>query len=100
MNSFTHYGQFMKFTLPEPDPKDVCNLCGENVGKDNLIQCHTANICFECSDLVKEMADEKRKEIKEKEIKEIARLIEGYAVKTDSEDIASLLHQAGYRKVE
>ncbi|HEK0808508.1 TPA: hypothetical protein SMP81_003114 [Proteus mirabilis] len=100
MNSFTHYGQFMKFTLPEPDPKNVCNLCGGNVGKDNLIQGQAANICFECSDLAKEIADEKRKEIAEKEIKEIIRLIEGYAVKNDSADIASLLYQAGYRKVE
>ncbi|ENI7065809.1 hypothetical protein ABZO91_003916 [Proteus mirabilis] len=100
MNSFTHYGQFMKFTLPEPDPKNVCNLCGGNVGKGNLIQGQAANICFECSDLAKEMADEKRKEIAEKEIKEIIRLIEGYAVKNDSADIASLLYQAGYRKVE
>ncbi|MBN4015998.1 hypothetical protein [Proteus mirabilis] len=61
MNSFTHYGQFMKFTFPEPDPKNVCNLCGGNVGKDNLIQGQAANICFDCSDLAKEMADEKRK---------------------------------------
>lgn len=100
MNSFTHYGQFMKFTLPEPDPRNVCNFCGGNGSKDNLIQGKAANICFECSDLAKEIADEKRKEIAEKEIKEIVRLIEGYAVKTDSADIASLLHQAGYRKVE
>lgn len=89
----------MKFTLPETDPKNVCNLCGGNVGKDNLIQGQAANICFDCSDLAKELADEKRKEIAEKEIKEIVRLIEGYAVKTDSADIASLLYQAGYRKV-
>ncbi|NBL79455.1 hypothetical protein GWI67_18075 [Proteus sp. G2672] len=100
MNSFTYHGQFMKFTLPEPDPKNVCNLCGDNVGKDNLIQAKAANICFECSDLAKEIADEKRKELAEKEIKEIIRLIEGYAIKTDSADIASPLHQAGYRKVE
>lgn len=38
MNTFTHHSQIMKFTLPEPDPKNVCNLCGGNVGKDNLIQ--------------------------------------------------------------
>lgn len=100
MNSFTHYGQFMKFTLPEPDPRNVCNFCGGSGSKDNLIQGKAANICFECSDLAKEIADEKRKEIAEKEIKEIIRLIEGYAVKNDSEDIASLLYQAGYRKVE
>ncbi|MBI6512072.1 hypothetical protein JEP15_11925 [Proteus sp. PR00174] len=100
MNTFTHHNQIMKFTLPEPDPRNVCNFCGGSGSKDNLIQGKAANICFECSDLAKEIADEKRKEIAEKEIKEIARLIEGYAVKTDSADIASLLHQAGYRKVE
>lgn len=90
----------MKFTLPEPDPRNVCNFCGGSGSKDNLIQGKAANICFECSDLAKEIADEKRKEIAEKEIKEIIRLIEGYAVKNDSEDIASLIYQAGYRKVE
>lgn len=90
----------MKFTLPEPDPRNVCNFCGGSGSKDNLIQGKAANICFECSDLAKEIADEKRKEIAEKEIKEIIRLIEGYAVKNDSADIASLLYQAGYRKVE
>ncbi|QIF93948.1 ClpX C4-type zinc finger protein [Proteus vulgaris] len=100
MNSFTHHNQIMNFTLPEPDPRNVCNFCGGSGSKDNLIQGKAANICFECSDLAKEIADEKRKEIAEKEIKEIIRLIEGYAVKNDSADIASLLYQAGYRKVE
>ncbi|HEK0674470.1 hypothetical protein LOS07_10720 [Proteus mirabilis] len=100
MNTFTYHNQIMNFTLPEPDPKNVCNLCGGNVGKENLIQGQAANICFDCSDLAKEIADEKRKEIAEKEIKEIIRLIEGYAVKNDSADIASLLYQAGYRKAE
>lgn len=100
MNTFTYHNQIMNFTLPEPDPKNVCNLCGGNVGKENLIQGQAANICFDCSDLAKEIADEKRKEIAEKEIKEIIRLIEGYAAKNDSADIASLLYQAGYRKAE
>lgn len=100
MDSFTHHNQIMKFTLPEPDPRNVCNFCGGSGSKDNLIQGKAANICFECSDLAKEMADEKRKEIAEKEIKEIIRLIEGCAVKTDITDIASLLYHAGYRKVE
>lgn len=106
MNSFTHYGQFMKFTFPEPDPKDVCNLCGENVGKDNLIQGHTANICFECSDLVKEMADEKRKEIAEKEIEQMAiDLSTGDLGLVDmgmgtARAHAERLYKAGYRKAE
>lgn len=106
MNSFTHYGQFMKFTLPEPDPKNVCNLCGGNVGKNNLIQGQAANICFDCSDLAKEMADEKRKEIAKREIERIADIIsigeEGLidVVRDYAYVYAERLYKAGYRKVE
>ncbi|HEK0426853.1 TPA: hypothetical protein SMO85_002987 [Proteus mirabilis] len=106
MNSFTHYGQFMKFTFPEPDPKNVCNLCGGNVGKDNLIQGQTANICFECSDLAKEIADEKRKEIAEKEIQQMATDLSTGDVGLVDMGIATArvhaerLYKAGYRKME
>ncbi|HDS8346430.1 TPA: hypothetical protein RG709_001924 [Proteus mirabilis] len=113
MNSFTHYGQFMKFTLPEPDPKNVCNLCGGNVGKDNLIQGKAANICFDCSDLAKEMADEKRKEIAEKEIQQMANDLSLANINTEKGNFdiadtgmataymyAERLYKAGYRKVE
>ncbi|MGA6364909.1 hypothetical protein [Proteus penneri] len=106
MNSFTHYGQFMKFTFPEPDPKNVCNLCGGNVGKDNLIQGQAANICFDCSDLAKEMADEKRKGIAETEINQIANTLS--TTRDGNFDVgmaqalvyANRLYKAGYRKVE
>ncbi|HBC5915808.1 TPA: hypothetical protein KEY36_002378 [Proteus mirabilis] len=106
MNSFTHYGQFMKFTLPEPDPKDVCNLCDKEVGKDNLITCKNSNICFDCSDLAKEIADEKRKHIAKREIERIAAVISagdkglidlGMAT---AYMYAERLYKAGYRKVE
>ncbi|EMK5745276.1 hypothetical protein KDA12_13910 [Proteus mirabilis] len=106
MNSFTHYGQFMKFTLPEPDPKNACNLCGGNVGKDNLIQGQAANICFDCSDLAKEMADEKRKGMAEKEIQQMAiDLSTGDLGLVDmgmgtARAHAERLYKAGYRKVK
>ncbi len=106
MNSFTHHNQIMKFILPEPDPKNVCNLCGGNVGKDNLIQGQAANICFECSDLAKEIADEKRKEIAEKEIQQMATdLSTGGIGLVDmgmgtARKHAERLYRAGYRKVE
>lgn len=106
MDSFTHHNQIMKFTLPEPDPRNVCNFCGENVGKDNLIQGKAANICFDCSDLAKEMADEKRKEIAKKEIERIADIIsigeEGLidVVRDYAYMYAERLYKAGYRKVE
>ncbi|WP_272571024.1 hypothetical protein [Providencia sp. PROV267] len=106
MNSFIYRSQIMKFTLPEPDPKNVCNLCGGNVGKDNLIQGKAANICFDCSDLAKEMADEKRKEIAEKEIEQMAIDLSTGDLGLVDMGIATArvhaerLYKAGYRKVE
>lgn len=96
----------MKFTLPEQDHKNVCNLCGGSVGRDNLITGKNANICFECSDLAKEIADEKRKHIAKKEIERIAAVISagnkglidlGMAT---AYMYAERLYKAGYRKVE
>ncbi|EOG9640795.1 hypothetical protein ACLMNF_002719 [Proteus mirabilis] len=103
MNDFTYQGQIMKFVVPEPDPKDVCNLCGGNVGKDNLIQGQAANICFDCSDLAKEIADEKRKYIAKKEIERIAAIISDDEIDmgmAKAYPYAERLYKAGYRKVE
>ncbi|HEK2733348.1 TPA: hypothetical protein SMT59_000110 [Proteus mirabilis] len=113
MNTFTYHNQIMNFTLPEPDPKDVCNLCGGNVGKDNLIQGQAENICFDCSDLAKEMADEKRKEIAEKVIQRMANDLSLANINTEKGNFdiadtgmataymyAERLYKAGYRKVE
>lgn len=103
MNDFMYQGQIMKFVVPEPDPKNVCNLCGENVGKDNLIQGQTANICFDCSDLAKQLADEKRKEIAEKEIDAMASEMLTVLCCADisiARNYASRIYKAGYRKVK
>ncbi|HCN41019.1 MAG TPA: hypothetical protein DIS95_01190 [Proteus vulgaris] len=113
MNSYSHHGQFMKFIVPEPDPKNVCSLCSREVGKENLIEGQKANICFDCSDLAKEIADERRKEIAEKEIQQMAKDLSLANVNTEkgSFDIsdtgmataymyAERLYKAGYRKVE
>lgn len=93
------HGQVMQFVTPEPDPKDVCNLCGGHVGKDNLIQGQAANICFDCSDLAKEIADEKRKERKDKELNELDGILRDM---TDSSipAIARQLYRMGYRKIQ
>ncbi|MEQ4680838.1 hypothetical protein ABN069_20185 [Providencia rettgeri] len=106
MNDFMYQGQIMKPVAPEPDPKDVCNLCGGNVGKDNLIQGKAANICFDRSDLAKEMADEKREHIAKREIERIADIIsideEGLidVVRGYAYMYAERLYKAGYRKVK
>lgn len=106
MDSFTHYNQIMKFTFPEPDPRNVCNFCGGSGSKGNLIQGKAANICFECSDLAKEIADEKRKELAEKEIERIANVIStneealiDVGMSTAASMYAERLYKAGYRKV-
>lgn len=104
-------GQIMQFVAPEPDPKDICNLCGDHVGKDNLIQGQAANICFGCSDLAKQLADEKRKEIAEKEIQQMAKDLSLANITTDKGNVnisdtgmataymyAERLYKAGYRK--
>lgn len=103
-SEYVMHGQVMKFVTPEPDPKDVCNLCGSHVGKDNLIQGQAANICFDCSDLAKKLADEKRKEIAEKEIQQMARDLSagemglpGTGMVTAAR-YAERLYKAGYRK--
>ncbi|WP_272659230.1 hypothetical protein [Providencia sp. PROV113] len=106
MNDFMYQGQIMKFVVPEPDPKNVCNLCGGDVGKDNLIQGQAANICFDCSDLAKVIADKERERLSKKEIERIAAVISA-----DEKGLIDLgmataymyaerLYKAGYRKVE
>ncbi len=106
VNDFMYQGQIMKFVVPEPDPKNVCNLCGGDVGKDNLIQGQAANICFDCSDLAKVIADKERERLSKKEIERIAAVISA-----DEKGLIDLgmataymyaerLYKAGYRKVE
>lgn len=110
-SEYVMHGQVMKFVTPEPDPKDICNLCGRHVGKDNLIQGQAANICFDCSDLAKQLADEKRKEIAEKEIQQMAKDLSLQNITTDKGNVnitdtgmataymyADRLYKAGYRK--
>ncbi|EQB4333079.1 hypothetical protein ACYJ2D_003153 [Providencia stuartii] len=101
------------FSHRTPDPEDVCNLCDKEVGKDNLITGKNANICLDCSDLAKEIADEKRKEVAEKEIQQMANdlSLSNITVDAGNFDIvdtgmataymyAERLYKAGYRKVE
>lgn len=91
------------FSHRTPDPKDVCNLCDKEVGKDNLIASKNANICFDCSDLAKEIADEKRKFIAEKEIEAMASEMLTVLCCADisiARNYANRIYKAGYRKVE
>lgn len=84
----------------QPKARNICSACGKDIGVSKLVVVGNVNICFECADLSKQLADKERKEIAEKEIKDMARLIEAHALKNDSAYISRFLYQAGYRKVE
>ncbi|HGM9784380.1 hypothetical protein [Providencia vermicola] len=88
------------FSHRTPDPEDVCNLCDKEVGKDNLITGKNANICLDCSDLAKEIADEKRKEMEFKQVRELGDFLESIEGGTSMYEIAEKIYDAGYRKVE
>ncbi|PCO26324.1 hypothetical protein CP987_18735 [Morganella morganii] len=98
-SEYVIHGQVMQFVTPEPDPKDVCNLCGGHVGKDNLIQGQAANICFGCSDLAKQLADEKRKERADKELNELDEILRNMTT-CSMPAIARQLYKMGYRKIQ
>lgn len=84
----------------QPKARNICSACGKDIGVSKLVVVGNVNICFECADLSKQLADKERNEVAEKEIKDMARLIEAHALKNDSAYISRFLYQAGYRKVE
>lgn len=91
----------------EPKPRNICSACGKDIGFPRLIAMNNINICFQCLDAAKQLADERRKEISKKEIERIAHVIstdeEGLTdigMSTTAYMYAERLYKAGYRKVE
>lgn len=90
----------------QPKARNICSACGKDVGVSKLVVAGNVNICFDCLDLAKEVADEKRKEIAEKEIQQMAKdLSTSDAGLVDmgmatARAHAERLYKAGYRKVE
>lgn len=90
----------------QPKSRNICSACGKDIGVSRLIAIHNINICFQCSDLAKEMADNEREKLSKKEIERIAAIISagdkglidvGMAT---AYMYAERLYKAGYRKVE
>lgn len=90
----------------QPKARNICSACGKDVGVSKLVVVGNVNICFDCSDLAKEMADEKRKGIAETEINQIANTLSTTRDGNFDVDMvqalvyANRLYKAGYRKVE
>ncbi|MEX9214562.1 hypothetical protein AB7W42_10895 [Providencia rettgeri] len=86
--------------------RNICSACGKDIGVSRLVTIHNINICFDCSDLAKEIADNERERLSKKEIERIADIIsigeEGLidVVRDYAYVYAERLYKAGYRKVE
>ncbi|HEK1806885.1 TPA: hypothetical protein SMR79_003445 [Proteus mirabilis] len=65
-----------KYTAIKVRP--LCTACGDDCGEHLITVGENIILCFKCIDKTKEKVDLYRKEIAEKEIKEIIRLIERY----------------------
>ncbi|MEY0014612.1 ClpX C4-type zinc finger protein [Providencia rettgeri] len=90
----------------QPKERNICSACGKDVGVSKLVVAGDVNICFECVDLAKEIADKERERLSKKEIERIAAVIS--AGEKGLIDLgmataymyAERLYKAGYRKVE
>ena len=74
MPSLTFSSKYIGFQDYQPDPEDLCSLCGGNLGKAAMVECKDKiHICMECVDLLgvikKERDDKKRDEAVEAMIK-------------------------------
>ena len=84
----------------QPKARNICSACGKDVGVSKLVVVGSVNICFECSDLAKEIADEKRKDVAFRRVRELGDFLESIEGGTSMYEIAEKIYDAGYRKVE
>ncbi|MGF7408479.1 ClpX C4-type zinc finger protein [Providencia alcalifaciens] len=84
----------------QPKERNICSACGKDVGVSKLVVAGNVNICFECADLAKQLADKKRKEMAFKQVRELGDFLEGIEGGTSMYEIAEKIYDAGYRKVE
>ncbi|SER25824.1 hypothetical protein SAMN05216522_11734 [Rosenbergiella nectarea] len=60
------------FVEYKPDPDDICSLCGNNAGRDRLVEAkNDIRICEGCIDVLTEIKDEKISKRNEAAISEI-----------------------------
>lgn len=73
------------FETYQPDPEDLCSLCGGNCGKAKMIECRDKiNICMDCAELLGTI----KKERDEKKISEAAAVIQN-VFDTYTEDVGN-----------
>lgn len=73
MPSLTFSSKYIGFQDYQPDPEDLCSLCGGNFGKAAMVECKDKiHICMECVDLLGVI----KKERGDKKISEAAAVIQ------------------------
>ncbi|HEM8181475.1 TPA: hypothetical protein U2M35_002896 [Providencia rettgeri] len=83
----------------QPKERNICSACSKDIGVSKLVVLGSVNICFDCSDLAKQLADEKRKEMSFKQVRELGNFLESIEGGTSMYEIAEKIYDAGYRKV-
>ncbi|QKJ47961.1 hypothetical protein G9394_03415 [Proteus vulgaris] len=84
----------------QPKARNICSCCGEDVGVSKLVVAGNVNICFECADLLKQLADKKRKDVAFRQVRELGDFLKSIEGGTSMYEIAEKIYDAGYRKVE
>lgn len=84
----------------QPKARNICSACGKDVGVSKLVVAGNVNICFECADLSKQLADKKRKDVAFRQVRELGDFLESIEGGTSMYEIAEKIYDAGYRKVE
>lgn len=84
----------------QPKERNICSACDKDVGVSKLVVAGNVNICFECADLSKQLADKKRKDVAFKQVRELGDFLESIEGGTSMYEIAEKIYDAGYRKVE
>ncbi|WP_394146589.1 hypothetical protein [Enterobacter ludwigii] len=94
MPSLTFGSNYIGFQDYQPDPEDLCSLCGGNFGKAAMVECKDKiHICMECVDLlgvIKRERDDKKRD-------ETAKgLIEYLDKETDIDNVFSIKDVIGF----
>lgn len=60
MDAMTLTYRSIGFQTYQPDPQDLCSLCGGNFGKVSMIECkNKIHVCLECVDILSELKKER-----------------------------------------
>lgn len=91
MPSLTFSSKYIGFQDYQPDPEDLCSLCGGNFGKAAMIEGKDKiHICMDCVDLLGVMKKERDDKKRAEAIKQICEVL---SVGKNTEDDAKNIYE-------